>query len=56
MSVVIGIQPKAETTKSSFLVYAEGVTEEAGRPTVNFTAAHSERLKRKITSISICSL
>jgi hypothetical protein len=34
MSVVIGIQPEAKTTKSNFLVYAEGVAEEAGRPTV----------------------
>jgi hypothetical protein len=34
MSVVIGFQPKAETTKGSFVVYAERVTDEAGRSTV----------------------
>jgi hypothetical protein len=34
ISVVIGVQPKAETTKESFVVYAEKVTEGTGRPTV----------------------
>lgn len=34
MSVVIGVQPKAETTKGSFVVYAERVTEDTGRSTV----------------------
>ena len=34
MSVVIGVQPKAETTKESFVVYAERVTEDTGRSTV----------------------
>jgi hypothetical protein len=31
MSVVIGIEPKAEPTKGSFVVYAESVTEDVGR-------------------------
>jgi len=34
ISVVIGVQPKAETTRGSFVVYAERVTEDIGRPTV----------------------
>jgi hypothetical protein len=34
MSVIIGIQPKVETTKGGFVVYAERVTEDAGRSTV----------------------
>jgi hypothetical protein len=34
MSVVIGVQPKTETTKGSFVVYAERVTEDTGRSTV----------------------
>jgi hypothetical protein len=34
MSVVIGVQPKAETTKGSFVVYAEKVRKETGRSTV----------------------
>jgi hypothetical protein len=36
VSVVIGVQPYAETTKGSFVVYAESVTEEAGRSTVKY--------------------
>jgi len=34
MSVVIGVQPETETTKGSFVVYAERVTQHAGRSTV----------------------
>jgi len=34
ISVVIGVEPTATTTKRSFVVYAERVTEDTGRPTV----------------------
>jgi hypothetical protein len=34
MSVVIGVQPKAEITKGSFVGYAERIREETGRSTV----------------------
>lgn len=36
VSVVIGVQPYAETTKGHFVVYAESVTEEAGRSTEKY--------------------
>jgi hypothetical protein len=40
ISVVIGVQPKDETTKGSFVVYAERVTGDTGRPKVkNYTSS-----------------